>query len=215
MRKLPPVTQALLIANVALFLLQQALGDVLLIHFALWPLGEPQVLPVQGGLVSIGFEPWQLVTYAFLHGGFAHLAFNMLALYMFGGPLEELWGSRPFALYYFVAVIGAALLQLATVALAGDGFYPTLGASGGIFGLLLGYGMMYPHHRIMLLFPPIPMPAWLFVILYGAAELFMGVSGTGAGVAHFAHIGGMITGVVMIQYWRGRLPIKPRRRLMR
>jgi membrane associated rhomboid family serine protease len=206
---LPPVTRALLVVNIAVFLLQQVTGNLLMVHFALWPLG-----PSPYGNVA-GFEVWQLVTYGFLHGSITHIVFNMLALWMFGGAIERLFGSRPFALYYFVCVIGAALAQLATVHYFTGGFYPTLGASGGVFGLLLAYGMMYPHARILLLFPPIPMPAWLFVIGYGAVELVLGVTGTQSGVAHFAHLGGMAFGFLLIQYWRGKFPLKPRRILMR
>lgn len=206
---LPPVTRVLLVANIAVYLLQMLSGDTLIIHFALWPLGASPYGDVDG------FQPWQLVTYGFLHGSLTHLAFNMFALWMFGGAIERLFGARPFALYYFVSVIGAAVTQLAVIHFFTGGFYPTLGASGGIFGLLLAYGMMYPHARILLLFPPIPMPAWLFVIGYGAVELVLGITGTTAGVAHFAHLGGMAFGFVMIEYWRGKLPIKPRRILMR
>jgi membrane associated rhomboid family serine protease len=206
---LPPVTRALLIANGAVYLLQMLTGQALIVHFALWPLGASEFANVPG------FQPWQLVTYGFLHGGLTHIAFNMLALWMFGGPIERLFGSRPFALYYFVCVIGAAIAQLLVIEFFTGGFYPTLGASGGVFGLLLAYGMMYPHTRIMLLFPPIPMPAWLFVTGYGALELFLGITGTQAGVAHFAHLGGMAFGFILIQYWRGKLPIRPRRILMR
>ena len=107
--------------------------------------------------------------------------------------------------------------QLATQAwLMPDGpMIPTVGASGGVFGLLLAFGMMYPHQRILLLFPPIPMPAWLFVIGYGALELVLGLSQPGSNVAHFAHLGGMAIGFVLIQYWRGKLPWRPRRILTR
>jgi membrane associated rhomboid family serine protease len=206
---LPPVTRALLIANVAIYLLQMLTGEALIVNFALWPLGASTYENVAG------FQVWQVVTYGFLHGGFTHLAFNMLALWMFGGAIENLFGARPFALYYFVCVIGAALAQLAVVHFFTGGYYPTLGASGGVFGLLLAYGMMYPHSRIMLLFPPIPMPAWLFVTGYGVIELFLGITGTQAGVAHFAHLGGMAFGFVLILYWRGKLPWKPRRVLVR
>ncbi len=206
---LPPVTRALLIANIAVYLLQMLAGETLIVRFALWPLGASMYENVAG------FQPWQVVTYGFLHGGFTHLAFNMFALWMFGGAIENLFGARPFALYYFVSVIGAALAQLAVVHFFTGGYYPTLGASGGVFGLLLAYGMMYPHSRIMLLFPPIPMPAWLFVTGYGVIELILGITGTQAGVAHFAHLGGMAGGFVLIQYWRGKLPWKPRRVLMR
>lgn len=210
---IPVVTRVLLIANVVLFLLQQVAGDFLLIHFALWPFGS---VPIGDGVAgSVGFEPWQLFTYAFLHGSIAHIGFNMLALWMFGGTIERLFGSRAFALYYAVCVVGAALAQLLVIEWFSGGFYPTLGASGGVFGLLLAFGMFYPHARIMLLFPPIPMPAWLFVTGYGVIELVLGVTGTQAGVAHFAHLGGMAVGFVLIQYWRGRLPIRPRRILMR
>lgn len=197
---LPPVTRALLIANVGIYLLQMLLGKVLILWFALWPWSEY-------------FHFWQIVSYGFLHGSLMHLAFNMLALYMFGGQVERAFGAKPYLFYYLVSVIGAAVTQLVVVAFFTGGFYPTLGASGGVFGLLLAFGMLWPQARIMLLFPPIPMPAWLFVTLYGAAELFMGVTGTQAGVAHFAHLGGMLGGFLMIQYWRGKLPWKPQRRL--
>jgi rhomboid family protein len=214
---LPPVTRALLIANVGIYLVQMLLGERFDALFSLWPLGPHVEAALRdGSTIMVGFEPWQLVTYAFLHGSLTHIAFNMLALWMFGGPIERLFGSRPFALYYFVCVIGAALAQLAVTHFwTPDQYYQTLGASGGVFGLLLAYGMMYPHARIMLLFPPIPMPAWLFVIGYGAIELFLGVTGSQAGVAHFAHLGGMAIGFVLIQYWRGKLPIRPRRILTR
>lgn len=208
---LPPVTRALLISNVGIFLLQQLFPDALLIHFALWPLGS-ELLP-DG--TTLGFQIWQLVSYGFLHGGLTHLLFNMLALWMFGGAIERLFGSRSFATYYISCVIGAAIAQLIVIEFFSGGFYPTLGASGGVFGLLLAFGMMFPHQRIMLLFPPIPMPAWVFVTGYGVIELYLGVTGSQAGVAHFAHLGGMVAGFALIQYWRGRLPIKPRRILMR
>jgi membrane associated rhomboid family serine protease len=216
---MPLATRALLFANFAAFMLQQLLGDPLIVHFGLWPLGDARPIVAANALFVIGFEPWQLVTYAFLHGGALHIAFNMFALWMFGGALERLWGSSAFVFYYFAAVIGAAVLQLCVIGMVPPGgvFYPTIGASGGVLGLLVGYGMMFPRHRVMLLFPPVPMPAWLLVVLYGAAELLMGLLGSrqDAGIAHFAHVGGMLTGVVIIQYWRGKLTLKPRHRLMR
>ncbi len=209
---MPPVTRALLIANVAIFLVQQLIPEPMLIYFALWPLGTDVV--TQDG-TQVGFQVWQLVTYGFLHGGFTHILFNMFALWMFGGAIERLFGSRPFVTYYLACVVGAAIAQLIVVHYFTGGIYPTLGASGGVFGLLLAFGMMFPHQRLMLLFPPIPMPAWLFVTGYGVIELFLGVTGTQAGVAHFAHLGGMAAGFVIIQYWRGKLPFKPRRILTR
>jgi membrane associated rhomboid family serine protease len=213
---LPPATRNLLIANVAVFLLQQVMGDTLLQYLALWPWGPDQVFQGVHGLVSIGFRPWQLVTYAFMHGGVTHILFNMIALYMFGGTIERTFGTRNFVVYYFVCAIVAAVAQLLVLNyFSPEKFFPTLGASGAIFGLLLAFGMLYPHEKVMLLFLPVPMPAWLFVIGYAAVELVMGVTGTQAGVAHFAHLGGMLGGFVLIQYWRGRLPLKPRRRLLR
>src|SRR4029453_474145 len=148
------------------------------------------------------FHVWQLLTYGFLHGGVAHLFFNMFALYMFGGDVEGLLGSRRFLVYYLVCVVGAALTQL--VVMGGIQRPPAagLGASGGVFGLLLAFGMAYPQRRIMLLFPPIPMPAWVFVTLYGLLELYLGVTGTAQGVAHFAHLGGMVAGFAMLTMWR-------------
>ena len=215
---LPRVTRALLIANVAVYALQLLLGYRFEVPLELWPLGPHQQALLDGGeSISVGFEPWQVLTYGFLHDpdNITHIVFNMLALWMFGGPVERLFGSRPFAFYYFVCVIGAAIAQLAVVHFFTGGFYPTLGASGGVMGLLLAFGMMYPQARVIALLLPIPIPAWLFVILYGALELFLGVTGTQAGVAHFAHLGGMAMGFLLIQYWRGRFPIKPRRILTR
>ncbi|HUD42566.1 MAG TPA: rhomboid family intramembrane serine protease [Dokdonella sp.] len=212
----PPVTRALLIANVAMFVLQQWFDPWLIVNFALWPLGPHQVYGIENGVaLRVGFELWQVLTYGFLHGSVMHIAFNMLALWMFGGPIERLFGSRPFAVYYLVCVIGAAAAQLIVVSFFTGGFYPTVGASGGVMGLLLAFGMMYPQARVMALLIPVPMPAWLFVILYGVMELIFGITRTQSGVAHFAHLGGMVVGWVLIQYWRGRLPIKPRRILMR
>jgi membrane associated rhomboid family serine protease len=198
---MPPVTTALIAANVALFLLQ-SIAPGIVIPFALWPLAT-------GSLGGPAFMPWQLVTYAFLHGGLLHLAFNMFALYMFGGAIERVFGTRRYAIFYFVCVVSAALSQLVVAMLSGA-VYPTIGASGGVFGLLLAYGMYFPHNRIMLLFPPIPLPARVFVTLYAVLELFLGVTGSQAGVAHFAHLGGMIGGFLLLRFWRAtpRRPIR-------
>jgi|SRR5665213_24560 len=185
---LPPATRALLLTNVGVFLLQQLFGPLLLQWFALWPPGTY-------------FEPWQLLTYAFLHEGLLHIFFNMFALFMFGTPLERYWGSARFTAFYLVCVLAAGLTQL-TVSILGNLQEATLGASGGIFGLLLAFAIYFPRQRIMLLFPPIPLPAWAFVSLYGLLELFLGVTGNEAGVAHFAHLGGMLGGAAMILFWR-------------
>jgi len=199
---MPPVTTALIVANVALFLLQSVIPG-LVVLFALWPLATASL--GQG----VSFMPWQVVTYAFLHGSLLHLAFNMFALYMFGGAIERVFGPRRYALFYFVSVISAAATQLIVAALSG-GIYPTVGASGGVFGLLLAYGMYFPHNRVMLLFPPIPLPARVFVTLYAVIELFLGVTGSQEGVAHFAHLGGMIGGYLLLRFWRAspRRPVR-------
>lgn len=194
---LPPLTRTLIIINVAVFVAQQALGEVLVAYCALWPLGSGSVL---GGLP--GFEVWQLVSYAFLHGSLTHLFFNMFGLYMFGSELERVFGAGRFMHLYFAAVISAALAQLVFAGIGAPNPYPTMGASGGVFGLLLAFGLYFPRRTIVLLIPPIPMPAWLFVTLYGALELFLGVTGTQAGVAHFAHLGGMLGAWLTILYWR-------------
>jgi membrane associated rhomboid family serine protease len=153
---------------------------------------------------GVAFAPWQLLTYAFLHGSLIHLAFNMFALYMFGGAIERVFGSRRYLTFYLVCVLSAAIAQLIVAGVSGN-VYPTVGASGGVFGLLLAYGMYFPNNRVMLLFPPIPMPARVFVVVYALIELFLGVTGTQEGVAHFAHLGGMVGGFIMLRYWRGRL----------
>lgn len=197
MNEITPVNKILIIANVAIFALQLAAGFVLETHFALWPFGSGAV-----GLPP--FRPWQLLTYGFLHGGFMHLFFNMFAMYMFGSEIERLLGSRRYLAYYLLCVIGAALMHLIVVEWADMRIVPAVGASGGVFGLLLAFGMAWPHRKLMLLFPPIPMPAWLFVTLYGALELYFGITQTAQGVAHFAHLGGMATGFVLLRYWRSR-----------
>lgn len=186
---------AILIACIAGFLLQQSASSSLIDSLALWPLHEYRGVSY--------FEPWQLVTYAFLHGDMVHLFFNMFALYMFGQAIEQLMGTRRFVVYYLVCVITAALAQLAVQKLMGVA-RPTVGASGGVFGLLLAYGMAFPHNRLMLIFPPIPMPAWLFVTLYGLLELYLGFSSRDSNVAHFAHLGGMAGGLVLLLYWRAQ-----------
>jgi membrane associated rhomboid family serine protease len=197
---MPRATQAIIGANVVVYLLQLSMGDYATIWFALWPLNASQAFGP-----GIGFEPWQLVTYSFLHGSVTHIFFNMFGLYSFGSTLEELFGTRYYVTLYFVSVITAGVAQLGVSALLGSP-YPTLGASGGVFGLLLAYAMYFPRQRVMLLFPPIPMPAWVAVTAYGAIELVLGVTGTQAGVAHFAHLGGMVGAFLMIQWRRGKPP---------
>jgi membrane associated rhomboid family serine protease len=198
MLSLPPVTRALLVVNVVIYGLQVLTGNLLIAPFALWPMASPQF----PGAPS--FELWQVVTYGFMHGSLMHLFFNMFALYMFGGEVERLLGRSHFLQYYLVCVVGAAVAQLIVMSKMNMPPLPTIGASGGVFGLLLAFGMAWPQRRIMLLFPPIPMPAWLFVTLYGGLELYLGVTGSEVGVAHFAHLGGMAAGYTLLTYWRNR-----------
>jgi membrane associated rhomboid family serine protease len=193
---MPPVTQSIIIANVAVFLLEIAAGMPLFEWFALWP-------PATGPSTGSGFQLWQLVTYSFLHANLAHIFFNMFGLYMFGSDIERLFGSRFFAAYYFASVLAAAVCHLVVTAWMGAAPYPTVGASGGVFGILLAYGLYFPNRQLMLLIPPIPMRARTFVVVFAVVELVLGVTGTAAGVAHFAHLGGMLGGYLMIRYRRG------------
>lgn len=228
---LPPVVKNLLIINVLMlfitFVLQMRgidLTSILGLHY----------------FQSSEFRPYQLVTHMFMHGGLAHLFFNMFALWMFGRVLESVWGPKRFFIYYFVTGLGAAALHtfvnflefqhiasnmpMETVKMVlgqgteifnqGQNFtdpdaarlnlilnVPTVGASGAVFGLLLGFGMLFPNTQLMLLFPPIPIKAKYFVMGYGAIELFSGITDSGSNIAHFAHLGGMLFGFIMIKYW--------------
>jgi len=188
---MPPATRALILINIAVYLVELLAPNVMLGLFALWPL--------HSGM----FRLWQLVTYAFLHDPrfWAHIFFNMFALFMFGRGLEQYWGSRRFLGYYFVCLIAAALTQLAVEGASGE---PVLGASGAVFGVLLAFAWYFPRTRLILIPIPIPMPAWLFVTLYALLELIFGVTGTMSNVAHFAHLGGMLGGALCILYWRAR-----------
>lgn len=161
------------------------------------------------------FSFWQLITYAFLHddSSISHLFFNMFALFMFGGQIERLWGSRRFLIFYGVCALTAAFTQqivwyfgLHEMALLSGGYateqYVTVGASGAIFGLLLAFGMLFPNAAIFIFFIPIPIKAKYFVIFYGVIELLLGIKGMASGVAHFAHVGGMIGGLILVLLWR-------------
>jgi membrane associated rhomboid family serine protease len=203
------VVGTLLLVNGLVFLAELVNAGSLIEWLALWPYGLLTPAEAQYGVYR--FWPWQLVTYAFLHGTFLHIFLNMYALWLFGSRLEYLWGARRFAIYYLTCVVGAALTQLVVSELAllqGTPAYPVLGASGGVFGLLLAFGLLFPETELLLLFPPIPIKAKWFVLGYGVIELFAGVTGTVEGVAHFAHLGGMLTGWLLLSYWLGR----PRRR---
>lgn len=227
----PPVVKNLIIINAIMFLallgLQAAFGTDLNRVLGLYYFKSPF------------FEPYQIITHMFMHGGLAHIFFNMFALWMFGKVLEQVWGGRRFLIYYFVTGLGAVFLHMLVTHMAlnsvmkeavelfnvqdfdketvrqlvqsnnpvareiGIGLYvPTVGASGAVFGVLLAFGMLFPNTRLMLLFPPIPIKAKYFVIGYGALELWLGLTQPGSNIAHFAHLGGMLFGFILIRYWK-------------
>jgi membrane associated rhomboid family serine protease len=197
MPQLPPVTKALMLICTAVFCAQQLFGFWIERFFALQPLGMGH------------FLPWQVISYAFLHGDATHLFFNMLGLWMFGSEIEQIWGRQRYMHFLAAGALAGAAAQMLMGILVTMG--PTLGASGALFALLLAFGMMFPDRIIMPLFPPIPMKAKYFVALFGAIELVMGLIGRD-GVAHFAHLGGMLGGWLMIRFWRGQSPFPPKRR---
>ena len=190
MPPLLPVTKALVLICVGLFSLFFLLPPTYQSIFMLWP--------VQSGR----FEAWQLLTYAFLHANVAHLFFNMFGLTMFGNELEQTLGRPRYLLLLLASTLSAALVQLAIPPLFG-GAAPTVGASGALFGLLLGQGMMFPDRIVEPVFPSIPMKVKYFVFIFGALELVLGLGGA-TGVAHFAHLGGMVGAWVLLRYWRRR-----------
>ena len=201
--RLPPATKALLIANAVVFVLQQPwlLGDAIFRAFALWPLSTASTIAVW----LPHFQLWQLVSYGFLHANLSHLLYNALSLWMFGCALELTWGQRRFLIYYFSCVFGAGVCQLIATHISGDSS-PVIGASGGIFGVMLGYGLLFPRQPFYLIFPPIRMQARTFVILCAVTELVLGVANNQSGIAHFAHLGGALTGWGVIRFWRGQSP---------
>ncbi len=207
---MPPVVKNLLLINVIMYLITVITGNFMYEHFALFYFKSPF------------FKPYQLVTHMFMHGGFTHILFNMYTLFIFGTVLERVWGSRKFLFYYFVTGIGAALIHLGVMWLQLQGYIadlqagdliakaniqallttPTVGASGAIYGLLLAYGMLFPNNEMQLIIPPVALKAKWFVLIFGALELLLGLSGRGGDVAHFAHLGGMIFGFFLILYWK-------------
>lgn len=217
MDRLPNVTKNLLAINILMFLatiVMERQGTDLTAIFGLH------------FFEASDFAPYQFVTYMFMHGGFPHLFFNMFALYMFGGLLERVWGSKRFLIYYLVCGVGAGLLQEVTQYVTylqegldkvqyiktGLGLLPvneflnlvftTVGASGAIYAILLGFAMSFPNER-MFVFPlPFPIKAKYFVIGYALIELSLGVANSNDGIAHYAHLGGMLFGLVLILYWR-------------
>lgn len=210
---IPPVTRNLIIINALILLITSFSQDFMYRTFALFYPASPL------------FRWWQPLTHMFMHGGFGHLFFNMFTLYMFGSVLERVWGAKKYLLFYMVTGLGAALLHsgvewLQTIywqniiqtgepsaAMAAAAsmrqmmMTPTVGASGAIYGLLLGYAMLFPDSVMTLIFPPISMKAKWFVLIFAVIELLMGVLGSD-GVAHFAHLGGMLFGLILILIWR-------------
>jgi membrane associated rhomboid family serine protease len=197
----PPVIKYLLVSNVAIYFLAQFLAA-----FSIRGVGIDPIIARLLFLFPLGngFEPWQLVTYMFMHGGLQHLLFNMLALWMFGMQLENDWGSKKFLGYYFLCGIGAGISNLLIGPLFGPAG-PTVGASGAIYGILIAFGMMYPDQPIFIYFL-LPIRARYFVIIYIAIELYAGVTGTAAGIAHFAHLGGAAVGLVYMLIDGGLIP---------
>lgn len=207
---IPTATKNIIIINVLVMIMTSLNGELMYEKFALFYPTSPF------------FHWWQPVTHMFMHGGFWHLFFNMYTLYFFGRVLEERWGAKKFLVFYFVTGLGAALIHTGVEWLqmqhwmgqVADGMVaaqtkihalkmtPTVGASGAIYGVLMGFAMLYPDARLSLVFPPISMKAKWFVLIFGAIELLTGITGVGGGVAHFAHLGGLIFGLLLILYWK-------------
>ena len=182
---LTPVIKKLLIIMGAMFLLQMIVSGWMTLYLGLVPI-----------LVWKKFYLWQLVTYMFLHGGITHLLFNLLGLWMFGGELENYWGSKKFLKFFLFCGIGAGL---ATVLLTPRQFIPIIGASGAIYGILLAYGWLFPNRLIYIYFL-FPIPAKYMVIIFGLIELFSSIGGTGGGIAHLTHLGGLLVGLIYMAY---------------
>lgn len=190
MRNVPSAVKNIIIINVAVMIMTYLNEPLMARYFALHP-------------YQFIYRPWQLVTYMFMHGGLFHLFFNMYTLFIFGSVLERVWGTKKFLLYYFVTGIGAAAVHIGVQWLTGD-FALTVGASGAIYGILMGYAMLYPDSVLTLMFPPVSMKAKWFVLIFAGLELLLGITGTQAGVAHFAHLGGLIFGFALIWFWKKR-----------
>jgi membrane associated rhomboid family serine protease len=207
---MPPVVKNLVMINGIMLLITFLTGDFMYEKFALFFFESPL------------FKPYQLVTHIFMHGSFIHLFFNMYSLVIFGIVLEQVWGSKKFFIYYMVTGLGAAVLHSLVLyieysslssayeagnLMAANGIdtimrTPTVGASGAVFGVLLAYGMLFPNNVLQLIFPPIALKAKWFVMIFGAIELYLGISNTGSNIAHFAHLGGMLFGYLLIIYWK-------------
>ena len=209
---LPTVTKNLIIINVIIFIATLINQEYMIGTFALFYPTSPF------------FHWWQVVTHMFMHGGFWHIFFNMYTLLIFGGVVERIIGPKKFLLFYFICGFGAVALHLGVEYLQMQAYMngvaqgsatamqnieaikltPTVGASGAIYGVLLGYAMLFPESRMTLLFPPITLSAKWMVVAFAVIELLTGVTGLASGIAHFAHLGGMLIGWLMILWWRKR-----------
>lgn len=207
---IPPAVKNIIIINVLVMIMTALNQQYMISHFALFYPTSPF------------FKPWQIITHMFMHGGFWHIFFNMYTLFIFGCVLERMWGPKKFLLFYFVTGIGAALLHTGVQAIemqvymsrAAEGsvsaiqaihalkMTPTVGASGAIYGVLIGYAMLFPDSVLTLIFPPVSLKAKWFVLIFAGIELVTGIFGMGGGVAHFAHLGGMLFGWLLILYWK-------------
>lgn len=191
---MPPITFSLIALSIAVYVLMGITGPRIVWVFGLWP-------PGSGG----SFHAWQLVTYAFLHGSLLHLGFNLFALWMFGAELERRWSDLRYLLTFLISAIVAGMTQIVVSGYFLNASGPVVGASGGVFGLLLAYALYFPNRVVTLFFLPfLRLRTRTFVMIYGAIELILGVTNTGAGVAHFAHLGGLFGGWLAVQYFRGR-----------
>lgn len=202
--QIPTVTKNLLAINILMFIATLINENFMVANFAMFYPASPF------------FKPWQILTHMFMHGGFWHIFFNMYSLLMFGSILERSLGPKKYLIFYFVTGLGAVALHTGVEWLQARVFIangiaqayqqllvtPTLGASGAIYGVLIGFAMLYPQARLTLIFPPIPMTAKWLVIIFAAIELFSGINGIQDGVAHFAHLGGMLFGWLLIRWWR-------------
>jgi membrane associated rhomboid family serine protease len=189
MNNIPKAVKHIIIINVLMLVLTYLNNPLMSKWFALNP-------------ISFLWKPWQLVTYMFMHGGFGHLFFNMYTLFIFGSVLENVWGTKKFLTFYFVTGIGAALVNIGVQYLTGS-FALTVGASGAIYGILMGYAMLYPDSMLTLIFPPVSMKAKWFVLIFAGIELLLGISNNPAdNVAHFAHLGGLIFAFLLIMFWK-------------
>lgn len=202
--QIPTVTKNLVAINILMFIATLINENFMVANFAMFYPASPF------------FKPWQILTHMFMHGGFWHIFFNMYSLLMFGSILERSLGTKKYLIFYFVTGLGAVALHTGVEWLQARVFIangiaqayqqllvtPTLGASGAIYGVLIGFAMLYPQARLILIFPPIPVKAKWLVIIFAAIELFSGINGIQGGVAHFAHLGGMLFGWLLIRWWR-------------